>query len=110
MGKLANDVMMQTDGEKGGVATVTKPSVAQRLKQAVDLLSQAVKERDTRALVGRVLRETNALKHELTPVILTAFLKEIYPKNHRCRLSILSHLTQVCHRAEVQQRNGCCHV
>lgn len=72
-----------------------KANVGQRLKQAVELITQAVKERDTRALVGRVLRETNALKHELTAAALVSFFKDVYPDEHKSRRLLLTHLTPV---------------
>ena len=89
MAKLAVDEM-----ETEPIAT-PKANVSQRLKQAVELIAQAVRERDTRALVGRVLRETNALKHELTAASLVTFLKEVYPDDHRSRRFLLTHLTPV---------------
>lgn len=73
--------------------------VLQRLKHGVDFINQAVKERDTRALVGRVLRETNSLKHELSAATLLAFFKEIYPEENPTHQFLLRHLTLVRFRA-----------
>jgi len=71
----------------------SKANLMQRLKQAVEMIVQAVRERDTRAIVGRVLRETNALKNELTPTSLTNFFNEIYPEDHSTHRLLISHIT-----------------
>lgn len=80
-----------------GQADDVKSTVAHRLRQGAELIRQAVKERDTRALVGRVLRETNALKHELAASDLSGFLKDVFPEDHPCRRFLLSHLIPVLH-------------
>jgi len=73
----------------------SKPNVSARLKQGVELINQAVKERDTRAIVGRVLRETNAFRHELAAESLISFFKELFPEDSHVRRFLVAHLSQV---------------
>lgn len=87
MGKLATETKPQ-DGGVGQEAETSKAPVStsqtllQKLKQGAELIQQAVKDRDTRAIVGRVLRETNSVKDELNISTLVAFLKEHFPDDH----------------------------
>lgn len=87
MGKLATETKAQDGGAEQEAETSKAPvstsqTLLQKLKQGAELIHQAVKDRDTRAIVGRVLRETNSVKDKLNISTLVAFLKEHFPDDH----------------------------
>lgn len=73
----------------------TTPTALDRLRGLVSLISQAVKEKDTRALMGRVLRETAGIRPGFDAPLLKAFITEVLPSGVAAKGILLEKLSQV---------------
>lgn len=58
----------------------TAPSVSEQLAANVKLIEKAVRQKDTRLMFSKVLRQTQALRRQLTPGIAQAFLRSVLPE------------------------------
>lgn len=76
-------------------AEAAKPKPGAQLSALLLLLERAVKVKDTKLLVGRLLRQTAAVRKQLTPEILTAFLEDALPAGHPTRIYLLAQLSKV---------------
>eukprot|EP00210_Caulerpa_lentillifera_P009110 g8688.t1 len=111
MGKLATET--KTDGveDKGGesskstTAVTASQTLLQKLKQGADMIQQAVRDRDTRGIVGRVLRETNSVKEDLNISTLITLFKEQFPEDHPTLKALIDQLTMFEDSMEVDS-NG----
>ena len=72
-----------------------KASASLQLASILVLLEKAVKVKDTKLLVGRLLRQTAAVRKQLTPDVLNTFLEEALPAHHPTRSFLLEQLTKV---------------
>jgi len=72
-----------------------KPSTDVQLANILVLLERAVRSKDTKLLVGRLLRQTASIRTQLQPDVLTAFLEEAFPADHSTRTFLLAQLNKV---------------
>ena len=73
----------------------TTLTVAAQLRANVALLERAVEAKDTRLIVGRLLRQTAAIRRQLQPQILTSLVENILPESCPSRGLLLEQLSQV---------------
>lgn len=71
-----------------------KPSTDVQLANILVLLERAVRSKDTKLLVGRLLRQTASIRTQLQPDVLTAFLEEAFPADHSTRTFLLAQLNK----------------
>jgi len=71
------------------------PSVSSQLAGNVSLLESAVRAKETRVLVGRLLRQTTAVRKRLTAENLADFVKSVLPQNYPGTSLLLMHLNKV---------------
>ena len=71
------------------------PAVADQLSAIVALLEASVRAKETRVLVGRLLRQTTAVRCRLNTENLTAFIKATLPEGFPGTDLLLSHLSSV---------------
>ncbi|CAD7701021.1 unnamed protein product [Ostreobium quekettii] len=71
------------------------PTTLDRLRGVVAMIADGVKQKDTRLVMGRVLRETASRRSELTVEILTSFVEETLPAGTDARAVMLDKLAQV---------------
>ncbi|KAK9863142.1 hypothetical protein WJX84_002498 [Apatococcus fuscideae] len=72
----------------------TTLTVAAQLRANVALLERAVEAKDTRLIVGRLLRQTAAIRRQLQPQILTSLVENILPESCPSRGLLLEQLSQ----------------
>lgn len=71
------------------------PAVADQLSAIVALLEASVRAKETRVLVGRLLRQTTAVRCRLNTENLTAFIKTTLPDGFPGTDFLLSQLSSV---------------
>ena len=71
------------------------PSVSEQLAANVALLETSVRAKETRVLVGRLLRQTNAVRRQLNADNLTDFIRATLPESYPGTQVLLSHLSKV---------------
>lgn len=71
---------------------LTPPQI---LRANVMVLDRAVKAKDTRLLMGRVLRQTGGIRKQLDGKILSEFVSEVLPQEAAGRTAILQALQEV---------------
>jgi hypothetical protein len=79
----------------GSKVEAIRPSADVQLANILVLLERAVKSKDTKLLVGRLLRQTASIRAQLQPEVLTAFLEEAFPADHPTRTFLLGQLNKV---------------
>jgi 26S proteasome regulatory subunit N3 len=85
------------EAKKEDVAVVAKPmSVKETLQGVITLLDRAVKTKDTRLMLGRLLRQTAAARRHLTGADLAAFIKTFLPESIPARAYLLQAIEKVC--------------
>ena len=85
---------LPANGSKGDV---TKPSTNVQLANILALLERAVKSKDTKLLVGRLLRQTASIRTQLQPDVITAFLAEAFPADHPTKTFLQAQINKVNH-------------
>ncbi|GMH40864.1 hypothetical protein BSKO_08768 [Bryopsis sp. KO-2023] len=110
MGKEAAAQPSATPGKKDAeveeiVDETPPPSTFERLRGLLGLISQAVKEKDTRALMGRVLRETAGIRSGFGSEVLIALISEVLPVASGARGILVEKLGQVSEVMDVDS-NG----
>ncbi|EIE24637.1 26S proteasome regulatory subunit [Coccomyxa subellipsoidea C-169] len=70
------------------------PSVSAQLATNVSLLESAVRAKETRLLVGRLLRQTTAVRKQLTAENLADFVKNVLPRGYPGTSLLLTHLNK----------------
>ncbi|PNH08316.1 putative 26S proteasome non-ATPase regulatory subunit 3a [Tetrabaena socialis] len=77
--------------------TVEAPAVATvdaKLKAVLALVERSVKQKDTRLLIGRLLRQTASVRKQLTPSSVKAFLQQSLPADLESRVFLSAHVEQ----------------
>lgn len=80
------------------------PSVSAQLATNVSLLESAVRAKETRVLVGRLLRQTTAVRKQLTAENLADFVKNVLPRGYPGTSLLLAHLNKVILRSSSQKQ------
>lgn len=78
--------------------SLTGTKVSDNLRHAVTLLHKSVKQKETRLLTGRLLRQTAAIRKQLTREAILAFLSQHLPADDVSRVFLQSQLEQVRQR------------
>ena len=68
------------------------PKAEETLKSIVALLEKSVKTKDTRLLMGRLLRQTAAVRKQLSPAAIKTFLRQCLPAELEAKAFLASHL------------------
>ena len=72
-----------------------KLTTAAQLRANLVLLERAVLSKDTRLIVGRLLRQTAAVRQQLKPPMLKSLISESLPETCSTRVLMLEQLNQV---------------
>lgn len=72
-----------------------KLTVAAQLRANITLLERAVQTKDTRLIVGRLLRQTAAIRQQLQPSILKGLVEGVLPDSCPTRSLMMEQLSQV---------------
>ncbi len=93
---------LSTDKDKTADANGTeekeqppKLTLAAQLRANVALLERAVQAKDTRLIVGRLLRQTAAIRQQVRPQMLKSLIEGFLPTSCPTRSLMLEHLAQV---------------
>ena len=71
------------------------PSVEAQLDSSLKLLDRAVRNKDTRLITGRLLRQTASVRSKLTAENLFRFVQQALPESFSARESLLGVLQNV---------------
>ena len=71
------------------------PSAASLLQANVELIGKTVQSRETRLGLGRLMRQTAAVRKRLTPDVMAAFLSSTLPSGNATRAALESRLSEV---------------
>ncbi len=71
----------QEPKQKEEEAVAAPPSISDQLKANVSLIEKAVRHKETRAVFGKLLRQTAAVRRELTAKDLHAFVSSTLPQD-----------------------------
>lgn len=77
------------------VTTTAPVTVEEKLKAVVALLEKSVKAKDTRLLIGRLLRQTASVRKQLTPANVKRFLQQLLPADLEALAFLSSSIDQV---------------
>lgn len=67
-------------------------STSEQLSANLAILEKAVSLKETRMISGRLLRQTGAIRHQLTPKLLSAFVTKALPDQSPLKQLLLSQL------------------
>ena len=82
--------------KEDAVDVVAKPlTVKETLQGVITLLDRAVKTKDTRLMLGRLLRQTAAARRQLTGADLADFVKTYLPDSIPARAYLLEAIEKV---------------
>ena len=81
--------------EEANPADSPAPSASAQLANILVLIEKAVKAKDTKILVSRLMRQTAAIRTRLDPELLTTFIEEALPAEHSTRMTLVKYLQQV---------------
>ncbi len=89
-----------SDSNTAGTDKVEKaddppPPVSTQLAANVSLLESAVRSKETRVLAGRLLRQTTAVRKNLSAENLSDFVKSVLPRGYPGTSLLLEHLKKV---------------
>ena len=77
-------------------------STSEQLTANLAILEKAVSLKETRMISGRLLRQTGAIRHQLTPKLLSSFVTKALPNDAPLKDTLLSqlkvHLPSLLHR------------
>lgn len=76
-------------------APAAPPSVSEQLAAIAALLETSVKAKETRVIVGRLLRQTNGVRKQLSADNLADFIRSTLPDGYQGTQLLLSHLNKV---------------
>ena len=82
-------------GDKKEAALPQPPSVHEQLAANVKLIEKAVKQKETRALFTKLLRQTQMLRKRLTSHDVQTFVRSVMPESLASFAVISEHLKQV---------------
>jgi hypothetical protein len=71
------------------------PSVQEQLAGSVKLIEKAVRQKDTRLLFSKVLRQAQAVRRQLTPHDLAVFARSVLPEGSSSLALLLDNLALV---------------
>ena len=71
------------------------PNTSVQLANILVLLERSVKAKDTKMIVGRLMRQTAAVRSQLEPEVLTTFIEEALPPGHPSRVYLVSQIGKV---------------
>ncbi|KAG2501927.1 hypothetical protein HYH03_000425 [Edaphochlamys debaryana] len=80
-------------------ATTAPPTVAEKLKAVVSLVEKSVKAKDTRLLIGRLLRQTASVRKQLKSTNVKDFLRATLPADLDARSFLISSVEQAASTA-----------
>jgi hypothetical protein len=83
------------DATEPAPQTQALASVEDKLKAVVALVEKSVKAKDTRLLIGRLLRQTASVRKQLTASNVKCFLQQTLPADLESRAFLCSHVEQV---------------
>lgn len=99
---MAKDTEMKDKAAAEAPAAATEaapeaapPTVADSLAANIKLIGKAVQAKETRAVFGKVLRQTAAVRKQLTAGELQAFVSSVLPADHPSAQTLLTALAQV---------------
>lgn len=88
-----------SDSNAAGTDKVEKadhpPPVSAQLAANISLLESAVRSKETRVLAGRLLRQTTAVRKNLTAENLSDFVTSVLPRGYPGTSLLLAHLKKV---------------
>lgn len=76
-------------------ASIPRPTASVQLANILVLIEKAVRAKDTKVLVSRLLRQTAAIRPHLQGDLLTTFIEEALPADHQTRLALTKSISQV---------------
>ncbi|KAK9834634.1 hypothetical protein WJX74_006246 [Apatococcus lobatus] len=92
------------------VAQPAKLTIAAQLRANVALLERAVQAKDTRLIVGRLLRQTAAIRQQLQPSILKGLVEGLLPESCPTRGLLLEQIGQSSESMDVEESQEDAHV
>ncbi|EFJ52858.1 26S proteasome regulatory complex [Volvox carteri f. nagariensis] len=84
----------KANGAAESAALAPATSVEDKLKSVVALVEKSVKAKDTRLLIGRLLRQTASVRKQLTASNVKCFLQQMLPAELESRTFLCSHVEQ----------------
>ena len=70
-------------------------SASVQLANILVLLERSVRAKDTKVIVGRLMRQTAAVRSRLEPEVLTTFIEEALPAEHSTKTYLASQISKV---------------
>jgi 26S proteasome regulatory subunit N3 len=94
--------------EEASAAAAPPATDEEVLKSIVALLEKSVKAKDTRLLMGRLLRQTAAVRKQLSPAAIKAFLRQTLPTELEAQAFLAAHLEVQWPHGPVPTCRGAC--
>lgn len=87
----------ENESSNGAPSKTNAPEIpaSTQLADILVLLEKSVRAKDTKIIVGRLMRQTAAVRSRLEPGILTTFIEEAVPAQHSTRSFLVSQLIKV---------------
>lgn len=88
---------MKEDDRRNGAASSpgNEPSASGQLASILVLLEKSVRAKDTKMIVGRLMRQTAAIRSRLDAEVLTSFIGEALPAGHSTRVFLIAQVRKV---------------
>ena len=88
---------MKEDDRKNGAASSPERELSanSQLASILVLLEKSVRAKDTKMIVGRLMRQTAAIRSRLDADVLTSFIEEALPAEHSTRVFLISQVRKV---------------
>ena len=85
------------DDRKNGAASTpeSETTASGQLASILVLLEKSVRVKDTKMIVGRLMRQTAAIRTRLDDYVLTSFIEEALPAEHSTRVFLISQVKTV---------------
>ena len=80
---------------KAAASPPEPPSAASLLQANVQLIGKTVQSRETRVGLGRLMRQTAAVRKRLTPDVMAAFLSSTLPPGSQTQSFLESRISRV---------------
>lgn len=94
--KMVDETMKEDDRKNGATSGPEKePSANGQLASILVLLEKSVRAKDTKMIVGRLMRQTAAIRSRLNAEVLTTFIEEALPAEHSTRVFLISQVRKV---------------
>ncbi|KAG2439463.1 hypothetical protein HXX76_004818 [Chlamydomonas incerta] len=84
----------KANGAEAATTAAAPATVGDKLKSVVALVEKSVKAKDTRLLIGRLLRQTASVRKQLTAANVKAFLRQTLPADLESRAFLTSQVEQ----------------